>query len=134
MRMTVSGDARRTRSTKSATVFALWTVAVGVFGLLKKTRPAPLLAAAIIGSTSSLRLDSTLTSTSACFSCLATLVQFSKVGDAVTSARDGDVNARTALFRISCEPAPRTTFSGLVLNFAARAATRSVSPGVLLNG
>ena len=31
-------------------------------------------------------------------------VQFSNVGVAVTSALAGDVNARTALFRISCEP------------------------------
>ena len=62
------------------------------------------------------------------------LVQFSKVGKAVTNARVGDVNARTAFLRISCEPAPTTTFSGLALNFAAIAADKSVSPGVLLNG
>ena len=38
------------------------------------------------------------------------LVQFSNVGKAVTNARVGDVNARTAFLRISCEPAPTTTF------------------------
>src|SRR6266851_5791860 len=42
--MTVSGDALRTCATNSATVFAPCTVAVWLFGLLKKTNPAPLAA------------------------------------------------------------------------------------------
>src|SRR5436190_20914773 len=39
--MTADGAARRIRATMSATARAPWTVPVGLFGLLKKTRPAP---------------------------------------------------------------------------------------------
>ena len=65
---------------------------------------------------------------------MANCGQFSNVGAAVTRPRVGDVNARTAFLRISCEPAPRTTFSGFALNFVALAVTSAVSAGVLLNG
>ena len=54
-------------------------------------------------------------------------VGFSNVGDAVTSGRNGDVNARMALFRISCEPAPSTTFSGLALFSPAIVSTSGAS-------
>ena len=52
----------------------------------------------------------------------------------MTSPRAGDVNARTAFFRISCDPAPRTMFSGLTVNLRAIAAVSALSLGVLLNG
>ena len=62
-------------------------------------------------------------------------VQFSNVGDAVTRCRYGDVNARIALFRISCEPAPSDDVLGLGLVEARRSSRRAcVSLGVLLNG
>ncbi len=131
--MTVSGEMRRTRSTKSVTTFAPCTVAVGLFGLLKNTRPAPR-ALATMPSTSSLPAESTLTSVTGSFHLRAKFVQFSNVGAAVTSCRPGDTNARTALRRISCEPAPSTMFSGLTLCFLAIVSTRSASFGVLLKG
>jgi hypothetical protein len=43
-------------------------------------------------------------------------------------------HARIALFRISCEPAPRTMFSGLALFFSAIVAIRTPSGGELLKG
>ena len=55
-------------------------------------------------------------------------------GAAVVSARYGVTNARIALFRISCEPAPSTMFSGLAPCFLAIVSTRSPSFGELLNG
>ena len=61
-------------------------------------------------------------------------VQFSNVGAPVTSGRNGDVNARIADFRISCDPAPSTTFSGLALCSAAIVSASLPSLGVLLNG
>jgi hypothetical protein len=65
---------------------------------------------------------------------VAKLVQFSNVGSAVTSPRPAVTHARIALFRISCEPAPRTTFSGLALFFSAIVAISAESGGELLNG
>ena len=122
--MKVSADDLRMRSTKSVTAFRLCTVAVGLFGLLKNTRPAPF-AAAAIASRSSRKLESTLLSRTGCPSCLARLVGFSKVGSAVVNASAGDVNSITAFRRISCDPAPITTFSGLVPYLVAIVATRS---------
>ena len=118
----MSGDDCRTRATKSVTVLLPCTVAVGLFGLLKKTSPAPF-DAAIIGSRSRRNCESTLISAIGMLRALRDPRQFSNVGAPVTRPRVGDVNARTAFFRISCEPAPRTMFSGLILNFAAIAAT-----------
>ena len=46
----------------------------------------------------------------------------------------GDVYARTALFRISCEPAPSTMLTGLTPNLDAIALASAPSPGVLLKG
>src|SRR5262245_11350523 len=131
--MTVSGEMRRTRSTKSVTVLMPCTVAVGLFGLLKKIRPAPR-AAVIIVSGSTRNCESTFASTTGNFQRRAMLVQFSNVGAAVTKWRYGDVKARIALFRISCEPPPSVTFSALVLYSAAIVSTSLVSLGVLLNG
>ena len=131
--MTVSGEAARTFCTKSVTALLPCTVAVGLFGLFRNTRPAPL-AAAAIASRSRRSAASTLTSVTGCPSFFANCGQFSNDGAAVTRPRVGDVKARTALFRISCEPAPSTTFSFLAPNFVAMAATRALSAGVLLNG
>src|SRR5215471_6677428 len=100
----------------SVTVFAPCTVAVGLLGLLKKTRPvSPADAAAIIASTSSRMAESTLTSTIGRLYRFEKDVQFSNVGSAVTSPFDGVTHARIAFLRISWEPAPRTMFSGLTL-------------------
>jgi len=135
MRMTVDGEALRIRSTMSATVFAPWTVAVGLFGLLKKTRPAsPFDAAAIIPSTSRRIAESTFTSVSGSLYFFAKPVQFSNVGSAVTSAFCGVTHARIAFFRISCEPAPSTMFSDLTRNRSASAPTSAPSVGLLLKG
>src|SRR3954469_18120702 len=123
----------RTPATKSATLRAPWTVAVGLFGLLKKISPAPF-EAAIIESRSSRNVESTMTSVIGWPSRLAVPEQFSKVGAPVTSPRLGEVKARTAFFRISCEPPPRTTFSGLIRYLDARADTSAPSLGVLLKG
>jgi hypothetical protein len=106
-----------------------------LFGLLKKTRPAsPFDAAAIIPSTSRRIAESTLTSVTGSLCRFAKFVGFSKVGRAVTSARSAVTQARTALLRISCEPAPITMFSRLVLCFSAMVAMRAASAGELLNG
>ena len=113
----MSGEMRRTRSTKSVTVLAPCTVAVGLFGLLKKMRPAPR-AVAIMPSRSSRHAESTLISVTGNF-------MLARVARAVLERRRarsrapryGETNARIALFRISCEPAPSTMFSGLVLCF-----------------
>ena len=81
--MTACGARLRTFATKSATVFAPCTVAVGLFGLLKKTSPAPG-DASIIGWMSSRKFASTLISLRPCLSFFAVFVQFSNVGAAVT--------------------------------------------------
>ncbi len=47
MRITVSGEAARTFCTKSVTALLPCTVAVGLFGLFRNTRPAPFAAAAM---------------------------------------------------------------------------------------
>ena len=119
----MSGETARTRSTKSVTVFAPCTVAVGLFGLLKKTRPAPLRRGDHrLEVEPERRIDLDLGDRH---------VRASRVARAVLERRRAGrrapasamMNARIALFRISCEPAPRTMFSGLTLNFAAIAAT-----------
>ena len=129
----MSGEILRTRSTKSVTTLSPWTVAVGLFGLLKKMRPAPR-ALAIMSSTFSLNAESTLISATGNFILRAKPVQFSNVGAPATRPRAGEQNARTAFFRISCEPTARTTFSALTLFLAATASVRSPSFGELLNG
>src|SRR5688572_17275023 len=107
MRITVSGDAARTRLTKSATAGAPCTVAVGLFGLQKNTRPAPLDASTSL-SMLIRRLASRSTARTSVPIFLAVSRGFSNVGHAVASGFDGDVNARTAFDRISPEPGPRT--------------------------
>src|SRR5215207_5218650 len=108
MRITVSGDAARTRLTKSATVDALCTVAVGLFGLQKKTRPAPFDASTSL-SMSTLRLLSSAIARTGVPIFSAVVRGFSKVGQGVASGFDGEVKARTALVRISPDPAPSVT-------------------------
>src|SRR5512145_740661 len=110
--MTDAGDDDRMRATMSLTVFAPCTVAVGLFGLLKNTNPLPG-AAAIMPSTSRRKLESTLTSFTCRFRRFEKFVGFSNVGTAVTRPLLSLVNARTAFLKISCDPAPNVTFSGL---------------------
>jgi hypothetical protein len=106
-----------------------------LFGLLKKTRPAsPFDAAAMMPSMSSRICESTFTSTSGSFCRFAKVAGLSYDGSEVTSDRVGVTQARIEFFRISCEPAPSTTFSTLTLKRSTIDVASAYSDGVLLNG
>ena len=132
----MSGDALRIRSTMSVTVFAPWTVAVGLFGIVEEDE-----AGAACRRRGDHRLDVEAhrrvdlhLGQRQVVALRAKPVQFSNVGSAVTSAAVGDDQARIALLRISCEPAPRTMFSGLTLYFRRSPRPGRASAGELLNG
>ena len=115
----------------SATAGWPWTVAVGLLGLQKNTRPAPF-DASIILSMSMRSLPSKPTSLTGVPIFFAVSRGVSKDGQAVTSGRVGEVKARTACSRISPEPGPSSTFSCLAENFCAIAAMSAALglPGV----
>ena len=129
----MSGEAARIALTMSATAVLPWTVAVGLFGLQKNTRPAPFDASTILAM--SIRsLPSKPTSRTGVPIFLAMSRGFSNDGQAVTSGLVGEVKARTAWVRISPDPGPRTTFSVLAPNFCASAVISAPSFWVALKG
>ena len=129
----MSGEAARIAFTMSATAVLPCTVAVGLFGLQKNTRPAPFDASTIL-SMSMRSLPSKPTSRTGVPIFLAVSRGFSNDGQAVTRGLVGEVNARTAWVRISPDPGPSTMFSFLALNFCARAAISAPSFWVALKG
>src|SRR4051812_35591043 len=97
-------------------VLAPCTVAVGLFGLLTKTRPADC-DASIIESRSRRNIEAPLILLTGGPRFFATPGQFSNDGAAVTRRCLGVVKARTPFLKSSSDPPPRTMFSGLILNF-----------------
>ena len=108
-------------------------MAVGLFGLQKNTRPAPLEASTSL-SMSIRRFLSRSTARTSVPIFLAVSRGFSNVGQASASGLLGDVNARTALVRISPEPGPRTIWSLATPYFVASVLTRTGSCSFALKG
>src|SRR5438477_11200742 len=130
MSIVVSGERDSTCCTNASTFDLPCTVAVGLFGLQKKTRPAPL-AAAAVASRSILSWASTLGDSTGWPRNLANVPGASKLGSGETSALVGDVNAYTPARSSSPDPQPKMTFDALTpcaACVAAIASTRSSSP------
>jgi hypothetical protein len=117
----------------SATADLPCTVAVGLLGLQKNTRPAPLEAATSF-ATSIRSLSSSGTSFTALPIFFAVSRGFSNDGHGVTSGLVAEVNARTAFTSSSPEPAPSAMLSFLALYLAASAVTMAPSFCFALNG
>ena len=129
----LSGDAARTCFTMSATVVLPCAVAVGLLGLQKNTRPAPLDASTSL-LMSMRSLSSSATSLTGVPIFLAVSRGASNDGHAVTSGLVAEVNARTALVSSSPDPAPSATFSAFAANFAVSAVTIAPSDCLALKG
>ena len=110
--------------TNFSTVAALCAVPVGLFGLQKNTRPAPL-AAAVMPSMSRPSERSTWITLTGTPIRRAVPSQVAKVGAAVTSGLSMAQKARVAASRIGPDPVATMTASRSTLNVEAIVAVRS---------
>ena len=120
----MSGEACLTARTNFSTVAALCTVPVGLFGLQKNTRPAPL-AAAVMPSMSRPRERSTGMTLTGTPIRRAVPSQVANVGAAVTRGLSIVQNARVAASRMGPDPVATITASRSTLNVEAIVAVRS---------